>query len=170
MSQVEPLACEADQTRVTSERFECRFHCEGRGAAWVSASGELDFGSAPQFEQTVNEALEHALLVIIDLRTLTFIDSTGLHAITDADTRARQNEQRLVLIRGSDQVGLLIDLVGLTGRLKILDLTPVARPSSHHHQPSDKLTSKAGLTRASLSVVVSSPADGTAGCAQRHED
>jgi anti-sigma B factor antagonist len=124
MLPVEPQARESDPLPAANDRFECGFHYEGRGAAWVSASGELDLASAPQFKQTVDEALKHALLVIIDLRAVTFIDSAGLHAVIDADARARENEQRLVLIRGSEQVGRLFDLVGLTGRLKILDLTP----------------------------------------------
>lgn len=134
MSPVELQARETDHARVATDRLECGFHCEGRGAAWVSASGELDLASAPQFEQTVDEALKHALLVIIDLRALTFIDSAGLHAVIDADARARENEQRLVLIRGSGQVGCLFDLVGLTGRLKMLDLTPEV-PGWEHGVP-----------------------------------
>ena len=97
---------------------------QGWGAVWVSPRGELDYDSAPEFKQALLAALERALLIIIDLRALTFIDSTGLHAIIATDHRARKTGHRVVLIRGSGQVDRLFELVGLTDRLKIVDLMP----------------------------------------------
>lgn len=81
-----------------------------------------------QLRQTINDSLERVLLVTIDVRALTFIDSTGLHAIIDADARAHQTGHRLVLIRGSAQINRLFQVVGLTDRLKIVDLSPDATP------------------------------------------
>lgn len=112
--------------------FACAFHGEGRGAAWVNARGELDLASTPQFKDTLHEALDRALLVILDLRALTFIDSTGLHAIIDTDARARHTGHRLVLIRGCEQVDRLFGLVGLTDGLNIVDLTPNLAPADRH--------------------------------------
>lgn len=124
MPRIDEQVSERESPATTAGRFACEFRAEGRGAAWVSPSGELDLDSVPEFEQTIREALEYALLVIIDLRALTFIDSTGLHAIAAADQRARETEHRLVLIRGSGQVDHLFALVGLADRLKIVDLAP----------------------------------------------
>jgi len=126
MPNVQSLPPKAAELTVASTLFTCEFHAEGRGAAWVRVRGELDLTSATQFKQTLHEALEHALLVIIDLRALTFMDSTGLHAIMEADARARRSGHRLVLIRGSGQVDRLLKLVGVTDRLRILDL-----PAAH---------------------------------------
>lgn len=120
----------ASSTPVAAEPFACGFHAEGRGAAWVSARGELDLASAPQFTQALDQALEQALLVIVDLRALTFIDSTGIHAIVNADAQARQTGHRLVLIRGSGQVARVFALTGLSDRLRIVDLTP-GHPATH---------------------------------------
>jgi anti-sigma B factor antagonist len=105
--------------------FACGVHGAGRGAAWVSARGELDIASAPQLQETLQEVLGRALLIIIDLRELTFIDSTGVHVIIDADDHARQTGHRLVLICDSGPLGRLFALLGLTDRLKIVDLQPI---------------------------------------------
>lgn len=130
MPEVEPLFPVAAQPTVTTaEQFACEMQAGGRGAAWVSIRGELDLASAPEFRNALDEALGRALLVIIDLRALTFIDSAGLHAIIDADARARGSGHRLVLIRGSGQVDRLFKLVALTDRLRIVDL-PTGPPAS----------------------------------------
>jgi anti-anti-sigma factor len=121
--QTKPQACGPAESAVAAGRFACEV-TGGRGAAWVSPSGELDLASATHFSQTLDEALERSLLVIIDLRAVTFIDSAGLHAIVAADNRAQHNGHRLMLIRGSEHVARLFELVGLTSRLRIVDLTP----------------------------------------------
>ena len=41
-----------------------------------------------------------AQLVVLDLRELAFMDSSGVHAIVNASIRARQVGRRLVLLRG----------------------------------------------------------------------
>lgn len=84
--------------------------------------GELDLVSAPQLRQTLHEAVTNERLIAVDLRGLTFMDSTGIHAILEADSGARRRGARLVLIRGSAQIGRLFELVGITDRLEIVDL------------------------------------------------
>jgi anti-anti-sigma factor len=118
---------------LAAPEFSCGIHNEGCGSAWIGIRGELDLASAPEFKQTLNEALEHALLVIIDLRELTFMDSTGLHAIIDADARALRSGRRVVLIRGSGQVDRLFKLVGVTDQLRMVDFT--ADPPAAHSFP-----------------------------------
>ena len=112
------------QAPATLEPFTCAVHGQGRGVAWVSARGELDLASTPKFQRSLAGVLERALVIIVDLRQLTFVDSTGLHAIIDADARARRTGHRLVFIRGSERIHRLFTLVGLTDQLKIVDLTP----------------------------------------------
>ena len=111
--------------RPAGRHFECEVRSSGRAATWIRPCGELDLGSEPQFEQALREALSSALLVIIDLRELIFIDSTSLHLIIDADARARRSRRRLVFVRGPAQVDCLFELVGLSDRLEIIDLKPV---------------------------------------------
>ncbi len=110
--------------------FGCVLHHSGRDAAWIRLSGELDLATAPQLTMRLDEALISARLVVIDLRQLTFMDSTGLAVLINAHNRARRGERRLVLIRGPLQVDRLLKLTGLADRLEITDLQSVqARPT-----------------------------------------
>lgn len=105
-----------------ARQFECVVAADGQNAAWIGARGELDLASAPQLERTLHEALDSARMIVLDLRQLTFIDSTGLHLIIEAHGRARDAKRRLVLIRGPAQIHNLFELVGLADRLEIVDL------------------------------------------------
>jgi anti-anti-sigma factor len=86
----------------------------------VSVSGELDIATAPQ--------LDHAL-VILDLRELQFMDSSGANLIAAASGRARQAGRRLVVVRGPVQVERTFALVGLDRQLELVD-HPQATPSA----------------------------------------
>jgi anti-sigma B factor antagonist len=111
------------QLRPADKQFECEVRASGRAGAWIRLCGELDIATAPQFEQAVQDSLSSALLVIIDLRELTFMDSTGVHVIVQADARGRRSGRRLVLVRGPAQIDRMFKLVGLSDRLGIVDLS-----------------------------------------------
>ena len=49
-----------------------------------------------RLERTLSRS--QARLVVLDLRELTFIDSSGVHAIVSAGIRARKGGRRLVLV------------------------------------------------------------------------
>ncbi len=88
----------------------------------VSLRGELDIASAPSVER----ALAHAeaggsSCLVLNLRELAFMDSTGLRIVLRADTRARENGRRVVIVRGSDVVSRLFEVTGLDERLTIID-------------------------------------------------
>ncbi|MBA2506570.1 MAG: STAS domain-containing protein [Thermoleophilaceae bacterium] len=92
--------------------------------AWLRATGELDFASTPQLEQSLQDAQLQARLVVLDLRDLTFIDSAGVRAVVDASRRAH----RLIVVRGPAAVDFVFDLTGSSGELTILDLGPAEPP------------------------------------------
>ena len=121
-------------TKPQLPRFECELRSSRRAATWIRTCGEWDLRAAPQFEQALHAALAGARLVIVDLRQLTFIDSTGQHLIIEAAARARRSGRRLVFVRGPVQIDLLFELIGLAYRLEITDLKPVlvstARPTA----------------------------------------
>lgn len=108
----------------TFRRFHCAERSSGR-CTWVHAHGELDIVSAPPFDRVVQKALARSRLVIIDLRQLTFIDSSGLHLIIASDARARVGNRRLVIVRGPAHIDRLFALVGISDRLEIVDPKPV---------------------------------------------
>ena len=98
-------------------------HCDDgdRVAICLQAS---DGRWASATRQALQEALSRALLVVVDLRELAFIDSTGLHMLIKPDARARRTGRRLVFVRGPAQIDRVLELIGLSGRLEIIDLEP----------------------------------------------
>jgi anti-sigma B factor antagonist len=125
--------------RLADRNYECEVSSSGRAATWMRVRGELDLDSAPQFDLALRESLASALLVIVDLRELTFIDSSGLHLIMEADARARRSGRRLVFVRAPAQIDRLFKLLGLSARLEIIDLRPilVTAPSLQASLPLD---------------------------------
>ncbi len=84
-------------------------------------AGELDLASVPTLEHAVeNATLEHATEIVLDLRGLEFIDSTGLRAILLQDKRSAERGQTFALVRGSEQVQRLMDVTHVDEHLKIV--------------------------------------------------
>jgi anti-anti-sigma factor len=77
-----------------------------------------------------SQTLEHELgqlnavaTVIVDLRGLTFIDSTGLGVLVRAHQVAKEHQRRFGLVRGNGQVDRLLSLTGLDQELLMADST-----------------------------------------------
>jgi anti-anti-sigma factor len=68
-------------------------------------------------------------MVVLDLRELTFMDSTGIHAILDAATDARQTAGRLILVRGPAPVDRILTLTHVCEEVEIFDLDPAEPPA-----------------------------------------
>lgn len=93
---------------------------QGR-ATVISLAGELDLASGPQLQERLERAVARAPAVVIDLRGLEFMDSTGLSLIVKAHRSAEGRACRLYLVRGQPQVQRLLELTGLAERLEIVD-------------------------------------------------
>ena len=106
--------------------FTCSCTNGGPGAARVQVGGELDIATAPQLERTLDAS--QAQLVVVDLREVTFLDSSGLHAIINAAIRARQDGRRLVLVRVPSNVKRILTLTGISDHVEIADADLVAPP------------------------------------------
>lgn len=88
-------------------------------AVVLAVSGELDLSSTPALEEEVGKAIEcDASTVIVDLRELEFIDSTGLGVLVKANQRAVDEGRTFGLVRGGPQVERLLALTGLSERLR----------------------------------------------------
>jgi anti-sigma B factor antagonist len=83
--------------------------------------GELDLASVPLLESEVESAtLDDPARIVLDLRGLEFIDSTGLRAILLQDKRSTERGQTFALVRGSEQVQRLMRMTGVDEHLKII--------------------------------------------------
>ena len=91
-------------------------------AMHVKLSGDLDLSTAKRAEQAIEEA-ERAgrRAVVIDLRGLSFMDSTGLRVIVSADKRAKRAGKRAVIVQGPSAVRRVFEITRLDERLDIVD-------------------------------------------------
>lgn len=88
--------------------------------------GELDLSSASQVEEVLKDLeLEGPSLIVLDLRELTFMDSTGLRVMVSADARARDQARRLAIVQGPEPVHRVFRITGLDDHLDIVE-TPEA--------------------------------------------
>jgi anti-sigma B factor antagonist len=85
----------------------------------VAAQGELDLAGAAILEAELERLAEDPELgtVVLDLRGLEFMDSSGLRLIVLADMRAREADRRLALIRGPDTVHRVFEITRMSERL-----------------------------------------------------
>jgi anti-sigma B factor antagonist len=87
----------------------------------LRVDGELDLASVPLLEnEAENATLDNPAEIVLDLRGLEFIDSTGLRAILSLDKRATERGQTFALVRGSEQVQRLMNMTRVDEHLKII--------------------------------------------------
>lgn len=95
---------------------------DGDQAVLIGVSGELDLASSPELEQELERATASDLeLLVIDLRKLEFMDSTGLSVLVRAHQRATQSGKRFAIVKGPQQVQRLLSLTGVAERLTVVD-------------------------------------------------
>jgi anti-sigma B factor antagonist len=95
---------------------------EGDAGVRLELTGELDISSAPVLEEALGriEAGQPSLL-LVDLRGLEFMDSTGLRTLVSANQRARAQDRRLAIVRGPEQVDRIFSVTRLDERFEIVD-------------------------------------------------
>jgi anti-sigma B factor antagonist len=101
------------------------FRCDvepQRETVRVHPVGELDLATVPVVDEQLSE-LEAAgfKALILDLRAVSFLDSTGLRMILRWDLRSRAGSFEFRLIAGPPAVQRLFDLTGTTGRIDFVD-------------------------------------------------
>jgi len=86
------------------------------GEVWVLPRGELDLDTTEELEQALSIALaSEADRVVVDLRGLEFMDSTGLRVVVAACTGP--NGARVQLVPGNDAVQGVFNVSGLAAEL-----------------------------------------------------
>jgi anti-anti-sigma factor len=115
--------------------FACSWTNGGLDEAKVHIAGELDIATTPQLQETLLEPQLQAQLVVLDLREVAFMDSSGVHAIVNASIRARKVGRRLVLLRGGLDVDRVFTLTGSSGDVEIVDVDPAGRLKEEDRSP-----------------------------------
>jgi anti-anti-sigma factor len=97
------------------------FGCEGTTHS-LQLYGELDLAGVPALEAELRGVEEtDADQIIVDLSALPFIDSGGCRLLLEAEARSRADGRRLRLVRGTNQVERVLEIVGVFGALPYLD-------------------------------------------------
>jgi len=103
---------------------EFRILTNGSGSqVEVAIHGELDLATAHQLDAEFARIaeLDGVELVVVDLRELVFLDSTGLESIVKFDATARARGIGLAVVRGPRAVERLFAVMQLDQRLRIVD-------------------------------------------------
>jgi anti-anti-sigma factor len=99
--------------KVTSERRN--------GGAVVAASGEIDMSTSPELRAALRDPEAQAPVVVLDLREVTFMDSSGLGVIVGQNRRAREEGFSFaVAVAEADGVRRILELSGLDAVLRLV--------------------------------------------------
>ena len=100
----------------------------GDGVVRLALTGEFDLSSASLVEDVLKDLeRERPELLVLDLRELTFMDSTGLRVMVSADARARDDSRRLAIVQGPEPVHRVFRITGLDDHLEIVETPEAAR-------------------------------------------
>jgi anti-sigma B factor antagonist len=81
-------------------------------------AGELDIATVGQLQRELDDLIEAGFgQIVIDLRGVEFIDSTGLHALVEAHERAKDEGWQLALVPGRHAVQQLFEITGTIEQL-----------------------------------------------------
>ncbi|HVF07176.1 MAG TPA: STAS domain-containing protein [Actinomycetota bacterium] len=83
------------------------------GVALVVVGGELDMATSPVLVDRLTH-LERTDVesILVDLRAVTFLDCSAIHAFLTAHDHARQNGHRFILVGATALAQRIIDLTG----------------------------------------------------------
>ena len=93
------------------------FRCEIAqldGVTHLRPEGELDMSTVPDLERLLRQALDDGTeRLVVDLRGLSFMDSTGITLLTRWNNTACRDGFALALVRGDERIARLFTLTGL---------------------------------------------------------
>ena len=98
--------------------FQVR-HQARDGGVVVIARGEIDLATSPQLRDALLAPEARSASVVLDLREVTFFDSTGLQLVLDADVRAREEGRTFIVLPGEGEPRRVLELAEVTDRLNL---------------------------------------------------
>jgi anti-sigma B factor antagonist len=123
------IARRGQPTKADARKLGTRCQVEASRAGsstFLSLAGELDVSCARRFGDVLRTAVdEGAEDLVIDLRLVTFIDSTGLVLLIKADTLAREEGFHLHIVRSPTEiVRAVFEVSGIDTLLPLCDEPP----------------------------------------------
>jgi anti-anti-sigma factor len=91
------------------------------GGVTLALLGELDLSTIARLEQAVASRVDgKPELIVLDLRRLVFLDSTGLRLMLRLHARLEAAGGRLVLVEGPRRVQRVFELTGVADELEMV--------------------------------------------------
>jgi anti-sigma B factor antagonist len=88
----------------------------------VIPHGELDLVTVQQLETQIDELRSGGFpRIVLDLRQLTFMDSTGLRLLLELDAQSRADGFGFAIVDGEGPVRRLLELTGVEDRFQHVD-------------------------------------------------
>jgi anti-sigma B factor antagonist len=96
-------------------------------AVRIALRGELDLEHAYTFDEEMRRVEgAHPSCLVLDLRGLSFLDSSGLARLLAANRRARREQRRLLLVRGGKTVQRLLAITAVGHHFETVPEVPQA--------------------------------------------
>ncbi|HEV7193309.1 MAG TPA: STAS domain-containing protein [Jatrophihabitantaceae bacterium] len=95
---------------------------EAAGGPVVSIVGEVDLASAGQLRSAGRAAVtaaESGAQIVLDIRGVTFLDSTGVGALVDIVNAAAEKGTSVVLRSTPDRVRKILEITGVLDRFSL---------------------------------------------------
>ena len=78
----------------------------------VHVSGEVDLGNADRLKGAIQPAVSNCRNVILDVGHLTYIDSSGLYVLLEANKELRRNKCQLVVVGADPMIAKVMLIFG----------------------------------------------------------
>ena len=101
-------------------RFEAATSVDGQRAD-VALSGECDLAAREDCMEALMSAVGAAPAVLVDLAGLTFLDSSGVHALVTAHRAAVERGGWLGVVNAGGMVAHVLEITGVGGLLRPQD-------------------------------------------------
>ena len=93
----------------------------GNGRLDAALTGEIDLSTVEEVQSRLEGSLGgDTTLLVLDLRKVTFLDSSGLRLVLRLDERQKDIGGRLVIVQGGRRVARVFELTGAGERLEIV--------------------------------------------------
>jgi anti-sigma B factor antagonist len=79
----------------------------------VAARGEIDMATAGQVEAALRDGGAKHEVVVLDLRGVTFLDTSGIRLVVSEQRRAEEAGHRFAVVRGPRPVQRIFSISGL---------------------------------------------------------
>lgn len=100
------------------------------GTATIRLAGEFDLACEERFQEELNGILDGVIkTLVLDLRGLDFIDSTGLRTLLRVDAAAHSDGFDLMVLCSDGHVRRMLRETGLDGVLEVADRSDAAPPA-----------------------------------------